>query len=544
MTSALAPPASVELSFDDGPDPRWTPVVLAALRRLGARATFFVLAPRALAHPGVVAAITGDGHEVGLHGWDHLRHGRRRRDEVEHDTDRALAALDALGIAPRRWRTPWGDLAPWSAEVAAARGLELTGWTADSHDWRGDDAETMLAALVPALGPGGIVLMHDGLGPGALRSDCRETVRLLDPLCEVIRRRGWSVGAPVPDDVLAVVSAGAGARDRESPEFPEGPFRLLERAGIPAATVPLGRPAPTPAYEWRLVRSVARADGSIGRILDGHLNGVERLAALAPEPLRGDELAAVAAGRRRIGVWGADPGPGEGPPATLHGSASDRRVTGVKVFCSGAGGVDRALVTARDRAGRPVLVYLDVREGVVIDRSWYRGSGLRTSESHRVELDDAPVLAVLGAPGELTREPWFSRDAIRTAACWAGIADRAADAALAALADRRDPGDLAALAAGRILGAIATTDRWLDGAGREAADPVSDLRETSVHLRAAVAAACRTIVDEGTRAAGSRALVDGGDLDRCRRDLDLFLLQHRLEPLVARVGRAELEGRG
>jgi hypothetical protein len=218
-------------------------------------------------------------------------------------------------------------------------------------------------------------------------------------------------------------------------------------------------------------------------------------------------------------------------------------VSGVKVFCSGAGGVDRALVTVRDRAGRGVLVYLDARDGVAIDRSWYRGSGLRTSESHRVVFDDAPVLAVLGAPGELTREPWFSRDAIRTAACWAGIADRAADAALGALADRGDPSDLAALAAGRILGAVATTDRWLDGAGREAADPASDLRSTSVHLRAAVARSCRTILDEGTRAAGSRALVDGGDLDRCRRDLDLFLLQHRLEPLVARLGRAELEER-
>jgi hypothetical protein len=58
-----------------------------------------------------------------------------------------------------------------------------------------------------------------------------------------------------------------------------------------------------------------------------------------------------------------------------------------------------------------------------------------------------------------------------------------------------------------------------------------------------VADACRAIVDEGTRAAGSRPLVDGGDLDRCRRDLDLFLLQHRLEPMVARLGRAELERR-
>jgi hypothetical protein len=161
-----------------------------------------------------------------------------------------------------------------------------------------------------------------------------------------------------------------------------------------------------------------------------------------------------------------------------------------------------------------------------------------------VRFEDARVLAVLGAPGELVREPWFSRDAIRTAACWAGIADRAADAALAALAARPVVGDLEALAAGRILGAVATMDRWLDAAAREAAVPGADGRATSVQLRAAVADAARTILDEGTRAVGSRPLVDGGDLDRCRRDLDLFLHQHRIDPLVARLGRAELERRG
>jgi hypothetical protein len=518
--------------------------VLDALAAEGAQATFFVLAPRALEHAGVVARIAAEGHEIGLHAWDHVRHGRRTRAELERDTDRALGALAGLGVRPRRWRTPWGDTAPWTREVAAARGLEVTGWTADSHDWRGDRAEAMLDALVPDLGPGGMVLMHDGLGPGALRDDCRETVRLIGPLCDAIRARGWDAGPAPLADVLTVVAAGAAMRDAEPPAFPEGAIRLLERAGVLAATVPLGRSAPPPGDEWALVRRVARADGSIARILDGHLNAVERVRLLAPEPLRTDELAAVADGRRRMGVWGADPLPSEGEPAALHGTPGARRISGEKVFCSGAGGLDRALVTARDRAGRPLLALVDLTDGVRIDRDWYRGSGLRTAESHRVRFEDARVLAVLGAPGELVREPWFSRDAIRTAACWAGIADRAADAALAALAARPVVGDLEALAAGRILGAVATMDRWLDAAAREAAVPGADGRATSVQLRAAVADAARTILDEGTRAVGSRPLVDGGDLDRCRRDLDLFLHQHRIDPLVARLGRAELERRG
>src|SRR5690606_36859721 len=119
---------------------------------------------------------------------------------------------------------------------------------------------------------------------------------------------------------------------------------------------------------------------------------------------------------------------------------SERRVEGVKVFCSGAGGIEHALVTVRGDALAPVLALVDVTRGARIDRAWFAGAGMRTSESHRVVFEGAPVLAVLGEPGEITREPWFSRDAIRTAACWAGIADRAADASLDALA-AADAGD-------------------------------------------------------------------------------------------------------
>jgi len=95
---------------------------------------------------------------------------------------------------------------------------------------------------------------------------------------------------------------------------------------------------------------------------------------------------------------------------------------GVKTFCSGSTGLDRALVAvhgpgeADGAPGAPLLAYVDLRgDGVEVDRSWFRGSGMRSSESHRVVFRGARVLAVLGEPGELVREPYFARDAIRTA---------------------------------------------------------------------------------------------------------------------------------
>jgi alkylation response protein AidB-like acyl-CoA dehydrogenase len=357
------------------------------------------------------------------------------------------------------------------------------------------------------------------------------------------------------DAVLARISEGAARRDA-APTFPEDPFRALSAAGLLALPVPdpveaRGRRSSF-SEEWRVLRAVARADGSVGRIFDGHLNGVERLAALAPEPLRTRELEAIAAGELLLGVWGADPvPPGEGSPAQLVETESGPVLEGVKTFCSGSTGLDRALVAVRGLGeangtpGPPLLTYVDLRGGgVEVDRSWYRGSGMRSSESHRVVFRDARVLATLGEPGELVREPYFARDAIRTAVSWAGNADLAVDAALGILAAKsagREPDDIVSLAVGRILAAQATIDRWLEYAAREAdADPEKSLASFSTSLRVTVATSCQEILDQAARACGSHPFAVASPLDRARRDLELFLLQHRLEPALARAGRGAI----
>jgi alkylation response protein AidB-like acyl-CoA dehydrogenase len=348
--------------------------------------------------------------------------------------------------------------------------------------------------------------------------------------------------------ITAAISAGAAKRDA-SPTFPEDPLRRLALAGVLALPVPVGEQGrrATFAREWSVLRAVARADGSVGRILDGHFNGVERLSLLAPEPLRSAELEAVAAGELRLGVWGADPIPGEGEPARLVQANDGAMLCGVKTFCSGATGLDRALVLVRGEApGPPVLAYVDLSRGVDIDTGWFKGAGMRASESHRVVFEGTPVLAVLGEPGELLREPYFSRDAIRTAVTWAGISDAAVDAALdvlAAKAGGKEPDDVVSLAAGRMLAARGTIDRWLEYAAEHAdADP-STLPGFATQLRQAVASSCREILDESARAVGSHPFAVSGQLDRARRDLELFLLQHRLEPALVRGGKQAISER-
>jgi alkylation response protein AidB-like acyl-CoA dehydrogenase len=401
------------------------------------------------------------------------------------------------------------------------------------------------------------------------------------------------------EQALEHIAASAAELDA-NPRFPSESFESLRQAGV--LQLAADRERCDLRLEIGLIRAVARADASTARILDGHFNGVERLALGLRGELRARELEKVARGLLIVGVWGADPAPDEGPPAaigpptTIDPSApleptapldptttivapskgehdNPRQVlNGVKTFCSGAGGIQRALVVARDENGARRLVYADVSIGMHIDRSWYRASGLRSSESHRVEFRDTPVLAVLGGEDELMREPWLSRDAVRTAATWAGIADCILFASVDALVGR--PADELRLhALGRMRVAQASIDRWLehcalrlqsaadleigqseglregDGphTGTQATQPPGngDLPESSSSLatqcRIALADSARVIAAEAARVCGSRALVGGGTLDRARRDLDLFLLQHRLDPKLVELGARTLD---
>lgn len=349
------------------------------------------------------------------------------------------------------------------------------------------------------------------------------------------------------DLALELISQSAAERDgAPRPAFPEQPLRLLEQSGALAATANAGAGSLPAVVELDLVRRVARADGSVGRIFDGHLNAVERLVVQAPPELRERELAAVRAGRLRAGVWGGEPLPHEGRSATIVTAHEAEYLRGVKTFCSGAGGLDRALVIAKDPADpRPAAVWVDLtdRDRVEIDERWYRGAGLRASASHRVVFHDAPVIARFGGPGAIAEQPWFSRDALRTAASWVGIADLAVDSALAELVARPDRGPLEGLAAGRLITARRTIELWLQAAAEAMDGGGSDLAVTGVQARVAIAQACVGLLDEAARACGSRPFAAAAGLDRARRDLDLLLLQHRLEPMLARAGEATLQER-
>jgi peptidoglycan-N-acetylglucosamine deacetylase len=184
------PSDSCCLTFDDGPDPVWTPRVLDRLRSVGARSTFFVIAGKASAHPDLIDRMHDEGHEVELHCVRHVRHTALDEPALREDTEQGLQALKDLGAKVRRWRPPWGVVTEATRRVAAEHALAVVRWSVDTEDWRGDPPAHMHRRVAAGIGPGSVVLMHDGVGPGARRTGCRDTVELIPRLMETLAGSG------------------------------------------------------------------------------------------------------------------------------------------------------------------------------------------------------------------------------------------------------------------------------------------------------------------------------------------------------------------
>jgi peptidoglycan/xylan/chitin deacetylase (PgdA/CDA1 family) len=161
--SGLGRADHVALTFDDGPDPAWTPAFLEVLAKWQVRATFFMLGSMAAREPGLAAEVAGAGHEVAVHGWAHrytvLRGPRAVADDLARATD---AVAGATGVQPRLYRPPYGVLS--AGALAAARRLGLTPvlWTCWGREWTpGSTPRSVFTTLTRHLAGGATVLLHD-----------------------------------------------------------------------------------------------------------------------------------------------------------------------------------------------------------------------------------------------------------------------------------------------------------------------------------------------------------------------------------------------
>ena len=181
----------VALTFDDGPDPAWTPQVLALLREAGIHATFCLVGTWAQRYPGLVRAIVADGNTICDHTEHHVEHlDRHRRADASAEIGDGEQAIVAAGVpAPRYYRPPGGSLSPMIVDVAHRDGLAVLGWSIDPRDWRAPPADQIAGYVEAGVRPGSIVLLHDGGG------DRSQTVAAARALVGALSARGYRFAA-------------------------------------------------------------------------------------------------------------------------------------------------------------------------------------------------------------------------------------------------------------------------------------------------------------------------------------------------------------
>jgi len=328
-------------------------------------------------------------------------------------------------------------------------------------------------------------------------------------------------------------------RDRSGGGASELAAGLADARGIPLG----GR-----RDEHHRLLAAGAQDLAWGRLYEGHVNALQLIARLGDEAQRMRAADDVAHGRL-FGVWNTQAADG-----VRIGAADADGVTlsGRKTFCSGAGRVMRALITAAwpDGSAQLAVVPMD-RVDVVIDESFWRPYGMEDSESYAVDFSGVRLRRsdLIGAPGEYERPPWFVAGASRFVAVQTGAVEQLA-ADFAAFVRRRryhdDPIQLTRL--GECTVAARTAALWVDAcadgwatfdehphAANEAA-----LLATVDAARSAVERAALDVAERVERGVGARGLLETEPFARRLRDLRMYLRQPAIDATLLRVARAML----
>lgn len=183
----------LSLTFDDGPHPTYTPEVLEILEAKGVPATFCTVGTQVEKYPELAQQILDEGHQLCNHTMHHaegLEGEPRKTIEAEMGGGRT-AIVEAVGEPAPFYRPPGGSLGPVIYEVAEEHDEVVLYWSIDPRDWKRPPPEEIVLAVVDQLGPGGIILLHDGGG------NREATVAALPGIIDFAEALGYTFVAPI-----------------------------------------------------------------------------------------------------------------------------------------------------------------------------------------------------------------------------------------------------------------------------------------------------------------------------------------------------------
>ena len=153
-------PNHVVLTFDDGPDPSYTPAILATLKKHDVKAIFFLIGKNADSNPALVREILADGHKVGSHSYAHPNNfGFMSKKAVQEEIQKGLEALGGMEI--KLFRPPVGITNPNVAKAVHSLGLTVVGWSVRSLDTITKEPQKLLNRILNKVKGGDVILLHD-----------------------------------------------------------------------------------------------------------------------------------------------------------------------------------------------------------------------------------------------------------------------------------------------------------------------------------------------------------------------------------------------
>lgn len=184
LTAVQTERPRVALTFDDGPHPQNTPMLLDILAQFRARATFYVIGANVRRYPEITRRIVAEGHEIGNHTWTHPVLSQHGDSSVLREIDRTQEIIwQTVGAVPVTMRPPYGAFTQRQMRMLSdARNLPTVIWSVDTNDWRRPGSTVVADRMVHGARPGSVILAHDIHGP---------TIRAIPAALQGLAARGF-----------------------------------------------------------------------------------------------------------------------------------------------------------------------------------------------------------------------------------------------------------------------------------------------------------------------------------------------------------------
>ncbi len=185
----------VAITFDDGPSPVWTPLILDELKKAGVKATFFMIGHHVQKYPEVAKRVVQEGHSIGNHGYAHTVILYYTPAEIEEEikyTEHVIREI--TGYSTNIFRPPKAWVSPVLKEKIKSMGYEIILWSLNSKDWVNFNYKSMVSFIMRRVKGGDIILFHDSGNvishEGGNRS---QTVKAVGLLVSELKEKGYEI---------------------------------------------------------------------------------------------------------------------------------------------------------------------------------------------------------------------------------------------------------------------------------------------------------------------------------------------------------------